>query len=65
MTKNKQTKLDNYSHSIYKNSGTIAISNNITLLQRKLFNFLVGHAYIDLIDKEIHEISINSLKNRL
>ena len=64
-TKNKQTKMDQYNESIYRNSGIIAISNNITLLQRKLFNFLVWHAYIDLADKETYEISINSLKNRL
>ncbi|RLA82400.1 MAG: hypothetical protein DRG78_07335 [Epsilonproteobacteria bacterium] len=65
MTKNKQTKLDNYNQSIYKNSGIIAISNNITLLQRKLFNFLVGHAFVDIDTLEVHEISISSLKNRL
>ena len=63
--KNKQTNIDQYNESIYKNSWTIAITNNITLLQRKLFNFLVWHAYIDLANKETYEISINSLKNRL
>ena len=56
---------DNYNQNIYKNSSIIAISNNITLLQRKLFNFLVGHAFIDLSHQEIHNISISSLKNRL
>ena len=65
MKKNKQTKLDNYNQSIYKNSGIIAISNNISLLQRKLFNFLVGHAFVDIQTLEVHEISISSLKNRL
>jgi hypothetical protein len=58
-------KEDSYNSSMYKNSWTIAISNNITLLQRKLFNFLVGHAYIDLAHKEIYEIPISGLKNRL
>jgi len=61
---NKQSKIE-YTESIYKNSGTIAISNNITLLQRKLFNFLVGHAFVDLGDTEVFEISLSSLKNRL
>jgi len=56
---------DNYNQTIYKNSSIIAISNNITLLQRKLFNFLVGHAFVFLEDQEIHNISISSLKNRL
>ena len=56
---------DNYNQTIYKNSSIIAISNNITLLQRKLFNFLVGHAFVFLEDEEIHDISISSLKNRL
>ena len=65
MRKKKQIKAEPYNDFLYKHSSIIAISNNITLLQRKLFNFLVGHAYIDLADKETHEISINSLKNRL
>ena len=55
----------NFSNNIYKNSSIIAISNNITLLQRKLFNFLVGHAFVYLQEQEIHNISISSLKNRL
>ena len=58
-------KSDNYNQTIYKNSSIIAISNNITLLQRKLFNFLVGHAFVFLEDQEIHDILISSLKNRL
>jgi hypothetical protein len=43
----------------------ITSTNNITLLQRKLFNFLVGHAFVYLDKQEVHEISINNLKNRL
>ena len=65
MKKNKQIKAEPYNDFLYKHSSIIAISNNITLLQRKLFNFLVGHAYIYLQTQEIHDISISSLKNRL
>ena len=63
MTK-KQSQIE-YTEAFYKNSCTIAISNNITLLQRKLFNFLVGHAFVDLGDTEIFEIPLSSLKARL
>jgi len=62
---NKQQSNIEYKESFYKHSGTIAISNNITLLQRKLFNFLVGHAFIDLAEQEIFTISLSALKNRL
>ena len=62
---NKQQSNIEYKESFYKHSGTIAISNNITLLQRKLFNFLVGHAFIDLADQEIFTIALSDLKNRL
>ena len=58
-------KEDNYTNNLYKNSSIIAISNNISLLQRKLFNFLVGHAFVDLESTDIYEIWVNSLKNRL
>ena len=63
MTK-KQSQIE-YAEAFYKNSCTITISNNITLLQRKLFNFLVGHAFVDLGDTEIFEIPLSSLKARL
>jgi len=39
--------------------------NTISLLQRKLFNYLVGHAYIFLDTQEIHDIKISSLKENL
>ena len=51
--------------SVIKHSSVIAISNQISLLQRKLFNYLVGHAYIDLGDKDIFEININALTANL
>lgn len=54
-------KIDN----LIKNSAIIAISNKITLLQRKLFNFLIAHAYLDLDQKESFEINISDLKIRL
>ena len=51
--------------NLIKNSAIIAISNKITLLQRKLFNFLIAHAYLDLDQKESFEINISDLKIRL
>ena len=54
-------KIDN----LIKNSAIIAISNKITLLQRKLFNFFIAHAYIDLDKQETYEIKVSDLKERL
>jgi len=51
--------------NLIKNSAIIAISNKISLLQRKLFNFLIAHAYIYLNEKENFEIGLNDLKSRL
>lgn len=51
--------------NLIKNSAIIAISNKITLLQRKLFNFLIAHSYIYLNEKESFEIKISDLKYRL
>jgi len=54
-------KIDNF----IKNSAIIAISNKITLLQRKLFNFFIAHAYSDLDKQETFEINLSDLKTRL
>ncbi|WP_455756433.1 hypothetical protein [Sulfurimonas sp.] len=51
--------------SVIKHSSVIAISNQISLLQRKLFNYFVAHAYIDLGEKDIFEIPINALTSNL
>lgn len=48
--------------NLIKNSAVIAISNKISLLQRKLFNFLISHAYIFLKEQDTFEIGLNDLK---
>ena len=48
--------------NLIKNSAIVAISNKISLLQRKLFNFLIAFAYIDLKTKESFTIELNYLK---
>lgn len=48
--------------NLIKNSAIIAISNKISLLQRKLFNYLIANAYIFLKEKDTFEIGINDLK---
>lgn len=57
----KNIKNDN----LIKNSAIIAISNKISLLQRKLFNFFIAHAYINLDKQESFDINISDLKSRL
>ncbi len=49
--------------NLIKNSAVIAISNKISLLQRKIFNFLIAHAYGDLAKEESFKIDINYLKS--
>jgi len=44
-----------------KHVGTIHSSNNISLLQRKIANALLHHAYHDLLTKDFHEIHISQL----
>jgi hypothetical protein len=51
--------------NLIKNSAIIAISNKISLLQRKLFNFFIAHAYIHLDKQESFDINISDLKGRL
>jgi len=48
--------------NLIKNSAIVAISNKISLLQRKLFNYLIANAYIFLDKKDTYEIDINDLK---
>lgn len=52
----KQTKLE-----LKKHAATIHCSNTLSLLQRKISNALLYHAYKELMDKEEHEISIKQL----
>lgn len=51
--------------NLIKNSAVIAISNKISLLQRKVFNFLIANAYLFLDKKESFEIDIIELKSKL
>jgi hypothetical protein len=46
---------------LIKHSASIAIQNNITLLQRRAWNVLLWHAYDDLPEKEIHHIHVVEL----
>jgi len=48
--------------NLIKNSAVVAISNKISLLQRKLFNFLIAFAYSDLKEKESFTIELHYLK---
>ncbi|MDA8561705.1 replication initiation protein [Gammaproteobacteria bacterium] len=48
---------------IKKHSATIHCSNTFSLLQRKISNALLYHAYSDLLKIEEHEISIRQLCN--
>lgn len=47
---------------LIKNSAIVAISNKISLLQRKILNFLIAFAYIDLREKESFTIELTYLK---
>lgn len=44
-----------------KHVGSIHCSNTLSLLQRKISNVLLYHAYHELLEKEEHEISIKNL----
>jgi len=48
--------------NLIKNSAVVAISNKISLLQRKIFNFLIAFAYVDLQIKESFSVDIKYLK---
>ena len=51
--------------SIIKHSAAIHIQNNITLLQRKVWNVLLFNAYDDLPLQEIYHIPVRELKKHL
>ncbi len=48
-------------HEIKKHAATIHCSNTLSLLQRKISNALLYHAYKELLQKEEHEITIKEL----
>lgn len=50
-------------HEIKKHAATIHCSNTLSLLQRKISNALLYHAYQELLQKEEHEISVKQLCN--
>lgn len=50
-------------HELKKHAATIHCSNTFSLLQRKISNALLYHAYGELLQKEEHEISIRQLCN--
>jgi len=48
-------------HELKKHAATIHCSNTLSLLQRKISNALLYHAYKELLLKEEHEITIKEL----
>lgn len=50
-------------HEIKKHAATIHCSNTLSLLQRKVSNALLYHAYQELLLKDEHEISVKQLCN--
>lgn len=50
-------------HELKKHAATIHCSNTFSLLQRKISNALLYHAYEELLKKEEHKISIRQLCN--
>jgi hypothetical protein len=50
-------------HEIKKHAATIHCSNTLSLLQRKISNALLYHAYKELMSKEEHEINVKQLCN--
>jgi plasmid replication initiation protein len=48
-------------HELKKHAATIHCSNTLSLLQRKITNALLYHAYKELMVKEEHEISVKQL----
>jgi plasmid replication initiation protein len=53
--------LDNRDLELKKHVGSIHCSNTLSLLQRKISNVLLYHAYDELLIKEEHEISLKNL----
>ncbi|MHB1948661.1 MAG: replication initiation protein [Gammaproteobacteria bacterium] len=50
-------------HELKKHAATIHCSNTLSLLQRKITNALLYHAYKELMLKEEHEITVKQLCN--
>ncbi|MEO8963269.1 MAG: replication initiation protein [Gammaproteobacteria bacterium] len=48
-------------HELKKHAATIHCSNTLSLLQRKISNALLYHAYKELMQKEEHEITVKDL----
>src|SRR5438477_13083872 len=48
-------------HELKKHAAAIHCSNSLSLLQRKISNALLYHAYKELMLKEEHEISVKQL----
>jgi len=54
-----------FTDNLIKNSAVIAMSNKISLLQRKIFNFLIAHAYNDLKKNESYQMEIRQLMSAI
>ena len=50
---------------LIKHSAAVSISNKITLLQRRCWNFLLANAYDELLDKETFTIDLKELMDAL
>ena len=50
---------------VIKASPAIHIQGNITHLQRRLWNVLLANAYDELLTKDVHEISVTALIDKL
>src|ERR1700752_4825030 len=48
-------------HELKKHAATIHCSNSLSLLQRKVSNALLYHAYKELMTREEHEITVKQL----
>lgn len=48
-------------HELKKHAASIHCSNTLSLLQRKISNALLYHAYKELLLKEEHEITVKEL----
>ena len=53
--------MEEKSLELKKHVGIIHCANNLTLLQRKLANALLYHAYGNLLSQEKHEIKIGKI----
>lgn len=53
--------LDKY--EVVKHLGAVHISNTLSLLERKISNVLLRHAWDHLLEREVHSISIRALSD--